>query len=288
MGVLQTLNKTDACFQAYDEWLAAALSAQAGVALQRQKLLLEYAAKQKMQRDMDIARSIQQQILPKTPPQIDGFDVAGWNRPADETGGDYFDFFRRADGSVAVSVADATGHGIGPALVTAECRALLRASLNTDCDLTHAVGKVNDLLCTDLPPDRFVTAFVSLVSPSRDEVPYLAAGHGPSLVIRHDGQVEQLGSTGIPLGIMPQYPFEMATPVQLRRGDSLVIVTDGLFEWQDAHGQDYGIDRLGQTLSQYRQLPAVQMIEQTYAELLCFAGGQPQGDDLTAVAIKRL
>jgi phosphoserine phosphatase len=241
-----------------------------------------------MQRDMDIARSIQQQILPKAPPKIEGFDVAGWNRPADETGGDYFDFYQRADGSVAVSVADATGHGIGPALVTAECRALLRASLNGDSELMYAVGKVNDLLCTDLPSDRFVTAFVSLVSPNRNEVPYLAAGHGPSLVIRHGGQVEQLGSTGIPLGIMPQYPFEMAEPVQLCSGDSLIIVTDGLFEWQDAHGQDYGIDRLGETFSQYRKLPAAEMIERTHEELLCFAGGQPQSDDLTAVVVKRL
>lgn len=287
MGVLQVLNKTAGCFEAYDEWLAVALSAQAGVALQRQKLLQEYAAKQKMQRDLDIARSIQQQILPKEPPQIEGYEIACWNRPADETGGDYFDFFHLASGSVAVSVADATGHGIGPALVTAECRALLRASLNDDGDLTRAVSKVNDLLCADLPPDRFVTAFVSLVSPNCNEVPYLAAGHGPSLVIRDDGQVEQLGSTGLPLGIMQQYPFEMAQPVQLRRGDCLVIVTDGLFEWQDAHGQDYGIERLGQTLSRYRHQPALTMIQQAYEDLLNFVAGEPQSDDLTAVAIKR-
>ncbi len=288
MGVLQTLNKTDGCFEAYDEWLAVALSAQAGVALQRQRLLLEYAAKQKMQRDMDIARSIQQQILPKKPPRIDGFDVAGWNRPADETGGDYFDFHERGDGSVAISVADATGHGIGPALVTAECRALLRASLSDGADLARAIGKVNDLLCNDLPTDRFVTAFVSLVSPGSGRVPYVAAGHGPALVIRADGAVEQFGSTGVPLGIMAQFPFEVGPPIELRSGDSLAIVTDGFFEWCDPHGQDYGIQRLGEAFSRYRNLPSAKVIEKVYEDLLSFVRQEPQSDDLTAVLLKRL
>lgn len=288
MGVLQTLNKADGCFEAYDEWLAVVLSAQAGVALQRQKLLVEYATKQRMQRDLDIARTIQQQILPKKPPQVAGFDVAGWNLPADETGGDYFDFFEQADGSVAISIADATGHGIGAALVTAECRALLRASLNGSNDLAQAIAQVNNLLCSDLPADRFVTAFVSLLRPNVDQIPYLAAGHGPALVIRDNGDVEQYDSTGVPLGIMADFPFGVAEPIQLHRGDSLIIVTDGMFEGRDTHDQEYGIDRLCETLCRYRHLPASQIIEKTYEALLGFAQGQPQNDDLTAVVVKRV
>jgi serine phosphatase RsbU (regulator of sigma subunit) len=100
--------------------------------------------------------------------------------------------------------------------------------------------------------------------------------------------VEQLGSTGVPLGIMPGYPFEMAEPVRLQCEDSLIIVTDGLFEWHDSHGDDYGVERLGETLSRYRGLPAAGMIEKTYEELLSFARGEPQADDLTAVVVKRL
>jgi len=288
MGVLQALNKSAGPFDEYDAWLAGALSAQAGVALQRQKLLVEYAAKQKMQRDMDIARSIQQQILPKNPPQIAGFDVAGWNRPADETGGDYFDFYDCPDGACAISVADATGHGIGPALVTAECRALLRAGLGGGDDLSRAATKANNLLCADLPPDRFVTAFVSLVRPGADEIPYLAAGHGPAFVLRGHGGIEQYESTGVPLGIMPDFSFDPAAPIQLRPGDCLAIVTDGFFEWQNCHGQEYGIDRLAATLSRYRGLGAAEMIQRTYRDLLSFVSGQPQSDDLTAVVIKRL
>jgi phosphoserine phosphatase RsbU/P len=287
MGVLQALNKADGCFETYDEWLAVVLSAQAGVALQRQKLLLEYATKQRMQRDLDIARTIQQQILPKQAPHIAGFDIAGWNRPADETGGDYFDFYQRTDGSVAISVADAAGHGIGPALVTVECRALLRASLDGG-DLQGALAKVNNLLCADLPAERFVTAFVSLVGPGAEEIPYVAAGHGPALVLRTDGSVEPYDSTGIPLGILTDFPFETAQTIRLRRGDCLAIVTDGLFEWRNPQGEEYGTDRLAQTLSRHRELTSAEMIAKTYDELLCFAQGEPASDDLTAVIIKRL
>lgn len=288
MGVLQALNKTDGSFEAYDEWLAMVLSAQAGVALQRQKLLVEYAAKQKMQRDLDIARTIQQQILPRQAPSIDGFDVAGWNRPADETGGDYFDFHQRNNGSVAITVADATGHGIGPALVTSECRALLRASLDIVDDLSAAMTKVNRLLCQDLPPDRFVTAFLLLVSPNTNEVPYVAAGHGPALVIRADGNVEEYDSTGLPLGIMPDVEFGTAKPICLAAGDSLVVVTDGMFEGCNSHGEEYGMERLAETLCRYRKLPAAQIIERACEDLLRFTQSQAQSDDLTAVVVKRL
>lgn len=288
MGVLQALNKSDGVFDAYDEWLAMVLSAQAGVALQRQKLLDEYAAKQKMQRDLDIARTIQQQILPKSAPHIPGFDVAGWNQPADETGGDYFDFHTGTDGSIAITVADATGHGIGAALMTAECRALLRACFNGGSDLSAAITMVNRLLCQDLPPDRFVTACVLLVRPDVPEVPYLAAGHGPLLVVRADGDIEQYGSTGLPLGIMADVQFETAAPVHLRPGDLLAVVTDGMFEWSDSHGDEYGLDRLAQALCRHRTLPAAQIIERTYEHLRSYTQGQPQSDDLTAVVVKRM
>lgn len=288
MGVLQALNKTDGPFDEYDEWLAVVLSAQAGVALQRQKLLMEYATKQKMQRDLDIARTIQQQILPKGPPQVAGFDIAGWNRPADETGGDYFDFYERLDGSVAITVADATGHGIGPALVMAECRALLRASLSSSSNLSAAVAKVNHLLCQDLPPDRFVTALVLVVSRDSAEIPYVAAGHGPAIVIRVDGSVEEYDSTGLPLGIMPDVAFDTAKPICLARGDTLVVVTDGMFEGQNSHGEEFGLERLAQTLCKYRALPAAQIVQKTHEELLNFTCGQAQSDDLTTVVIKRI
>src|SRR5205823_5224214 len=153
VGVLQVLNKRAGPFGPWDEALAKTFSAQAGVAVQRQLLLEEFAKKQRFERDMDIARQIQQGLLPKRPPAAAGFDIAGWNRPADETGGDFYDFKELPGGAVAITIADVSGHGIGPALVVAECRALVRASLVQTQELDRLMPLVNRLLCEDVPPD---------------------------------------------------------------------------------------------------------------------------------------
>jgi len=143
VGVLQLLNKRHGPFDRRDEEIAGFLGSQAGVAIQRQRLLDHFAEKQRIQRDLNIARTIQQGLLPRSNPVLPGFDVAGWNRPADETGGDFFDFLPLEDGRLAVAIADATGHGIGPALVIAEARALFRALVGGQAGLERAV---NDML----------------------------------------------------------------------------------------------------------------------------------------------
>src|SRR5262249_33968002 len=158
VGVLQLLNKRGGGFGPWDEELIQAFGAQAGVALQRQLLLEEFAEKQRIQADLATARAIQQHLLPARAPVLAGFDLAGWNRPADRPGGDFFDFMGLPEGRVAITLADVTGHGIGPALLAAECRALVRACLALTPDLDAVVARVNDLLAADVPEDRFVTA----------------------------------------------------------------------------------------------------------------------------------
>jgi sigma-B regulation protein RsbU (phosphoserine phosphatase) len=160
VGVLQALNKRAGPFAAGDEEIARFLGSQAGVAIQRQQLLEHYAEKQKIQRDLSMASAIQQGLLPRDNPQFPGFDIAGWNCPADETGGDFFDFLELADGTLAVLIADVTGHGIGPALIMTEARALCRAALLGGVGLERAVADVQQLLSLDVPEGRFVTAFL--------------------------------------------------------------------------------------------------------------------------------
>src|SRR5439155_2452087 len=121
-------------FDPWDHELVKTFSAQVGVAVQRQLLLEHYAEKQRIERDLNIARDIQQGLLPKADAKLSGFDIAGWNKPADETGGDCYDYLPLADGSLAITIADATGHGIGPALMIAECRALFRATVSLSQD----------------------------------------------------------------------------------------------------------------------------------------------------------
>ncbi|MBN2562146.1 MAG: SpoIIE family protein phosphatase [Phycisphaerae bacterium] len=289
VGVLQVLNKSSGSFSPWDDQLVETFGAQTGVAIQRQLLLEQYAEKQRIQADLNIARDIQQGLLPKAAPAVPGFDIAGWNKPADETGGDSYDYLALGDGSVAITIADATGHGIGPALVIAECRALFRATVGLSRDLRAVVGRVNDLLCDDLPADRFVTAFFGVLSPEDNTLSFLSAGHGPLIkYIRATDEVVELPASSFPLGIMPKVEYDPPERFTLRPGDMMVLVTDGFFEWTGANGEQFGVSRLYAVLRENRDRAGDEIIHALHEAVLSFAAGTPQEDDLTAVIIKKL
>lgn len=289
VGVLQVLNKRGGPFSEHDERLLSALGAQAGVAIERQGLLEQYAVKQRIERDLNIAREIQQGLLPKVPPELPGFDIAGWNRSADETGGDCYDWLRLPDGLLAISIGDATGHGIGPALVAAEARALLRGTLMQSRELSRVVPQINDLLSEDLREGTFVTAFIGLLDPAAATVDYLSAGHGPLLVYgAADDSFTEIPTHGLPLGLMPEVEFDPPTRVELRDADMLLLFTDGFFEWSRPDGEQFGTERLTDVVRRHRHLPAAEIIRLVYAAVVDFSEGTKQADDCTAVLVKRL
>ena len=287
VGVLQVLNKKGGPFGPHDEALALTLSTVAGVALHRQILLEERAEKQRLEHDLDIARQIQQKLLPTAQPRVEGFDVAGWNRPATETGGDCYDFQKLGDGRLVMMLADATGHGIGPALMIAEWRALVRALVGVSDDLAMITGRVNELLLEDLPEDRFVTAFFGLLDPARRRIDYISAGQGPILVYRAFGDtVESVGATMLPLGILPMHDLVPPAAIELSAGDMVLLATDGFYEWQDSSGEEFGTRRVSEVLRRHRQAPAEAIIAALHAAVTVFAGDTPQAEDLTAILVK--
>ncbi|MGI9177186.1 MAG: PP2C family protein-serine/threonine phosphatase, partial [Pirellulales bacterium] len=289
VGVLQLLNKRSRPFDARDEEIAGFLGSQAGVAMQRQTLLDHFAEKQKIQRDLSIAQSIQQGLLPREQPLAAGFDIAGWNKPADETGGDFFDFFSLDDDHLSVTLADATGHGIGPALVMAETRALLRAVLLRSTSLARAVTDVHDLLCLDMPEGRFVTAFCGMLNVSTATLEFLSAGQGPILRFHAaSGLIEDLPAQGLPLAFVPGVVYDQPTTVMLAAGDLLVLLTDGFYEWERADGESFGSDRVCELIRGHADRSATELIGILYEEVRRFADGSRQLDDLTAVIVKRL
>lgn len=289
VGVLQVLNKSAGSFDPWDNELVKTFGAQVGVALQRQLLLEHYAEKQRIERDLNIARDIQQGLIPKKPPEVAGFDIAGWNKPADETGGDCYDYLTLSDGCLAMTIADATGHGIGPALMIAECRALFRATISLSHDLAAVVTRINNLLCEDLPDDRFVTAFFGLLSPETATLSFLSAGHGPLIkYIRKTDEFAELTAGGVPLGIMADVPFDPPETFEMAPGDMMVLVTDGFFEWQSKGNEQYGTERMFQVLREHRDRPCKEIIEALYRSVIAFAPGTVQADDLTAMIVKRL
>lgn len=240
--------------------------------------------------DIDIARSIQVDLLPARPPQLEQFEIAGWNRPANETGGDYFDWQVLPDGQLAISVGDATGHGIGPALVSTLCRAYARATFLNDHPNGNGepLARLNSLLADDLADDRFVTFAVVFLNPKNGEVKVLSAGHGPILCYRRStNKLENFDAQGIPLGMIAGMSYEDSSVRCLNAGDMIVLITDGFYEWQNPEQEEFGLERLKDTIREARDCSAEEVIARLYAAVKDFSKGTEQNDDLTAVVLKR-
>ena len=220
---------------------------------------------------------------------LEGYDVAGWYHPADETGGDFFDFQEPAAGRLTVAVGDVSGHGFGPTRVATACRNLLRSALTQTDDPAEVITQVNQLLCEDQLDDRFVTAFFGILQCAANRLGYVSAGQGPILFFsRRTGTLDELTIQGCPLGLAPDTAFGPPVDVEFAPGDFLALVTDGFFEWFNDELECFGIERTKAQIARDRDESAAEIIRRLYASVLDFAGNSPQPDDLTAVLIKRL
>ena len=242
----------------------------------------------RLRHDLDLAKRIQSSLLPTRPLDLPGYEIAGWSQPADQTGGDFFDWLELPDGTALVTIADATGHGIGPALIVTACRAYLRASTRADQAIEHTVAQVNHLLANDLDSGRFVTAAVGVLDPTVHRMQLFSAGHAPIVFYRAaDNVVENWEADELPLGIVPYDGSSVSRVIDFAPGDVLLLTTDGFFEWINDDNKQYGTDRLQAFLRQHHHLPPAQLIERRHADVLRFANGTSQMDDLTAVVVKR-
>ncbi len=288
VGVLQVLNKRSGPCQPHDIALAETLGAQAGVAIQRANLIEHFMVKKQMERAMRIAMEIQQDLLPDAAPCVCGFDVAGASDPADETGGDTYDYMALPDGRWTMMVADATGHGIGPALVIAETRAMIRAVSMGGSDLRTTMQTVNRLLAIDLDGSRFVTCFLGVLDPLTWSMTYASAGHGPLIFYRARTRTfQQVPGTAVPLGIMEETQYDDVFTFEFEKGDMAAIVTDGFFEASSPSGEQYGIPRMLDVLQNAAHLSASQIIESLQKSVTEFTQGEKQLDDMTAIVIRR-
>jgi serine phosphatase RsbU (regulator of sigma subunit) len=221
-------------------------------------------------------------------PEIEGFEIAAWNQPADQTGGDYYDWQPLPEGKILVALADVTGHGIGPALLASVCRAYARANFNVDDGLFAAMERINASLSGDLREGRFVTFVAAVCSPGNSRVELLSAGHGPLFlyVSTHD-RFDAMNAQGLPLGVSSTLLSDPALILELDPGDLLVLATDGFFEWANARGEQFGTERLEQVVRGSREKPSSEIISTLYRAVIEFSGGTAQQDDLTAIVIKR-
>lgn len=287
VGVMQVLNRAGGVFDGADEELAAALAAQCAVALQRVQLMDALIGSERMKQELELARSVQMSTLPTVMPQVPGYDAFGTTRPAAETGGDTFDLAWR-EGTMLIVLGDATGHGIAPALSVTQMHAMLRMALRLGTDLEAAYLELNNLLAETMADDRFITAFIGLLDPLRHEVRYVSPGQGP-IVHFHAaaGACTTHRPTGFPLAAMPLAKMRPAPTLALEPGDILVLLSDGIYEYCDPHGEQFGEQRVMNIVATHRQLEMDALCARLLADLDRFADGAPQEDDVTVVLVKR-
>lgn len=244
-------------------------------------------ALQAAQEQMRIARDIQQRLFPSAPPALSGFDLAGVSLPADETGGDYFDFIAMPDGMIGLVVGDVTGHGIGPALLMAETRAYLRILTQQLGDVGAILTHANRVLAQDVGGERFVTLLLAQLDPTTRAVRYANAGHVPGLCMdKHGATKYELRRTNMPLGLRADTQYRASEPIVLAPGDVLALMTDGVEESLDAQQELFGRDRVKQVLAAQRTQPACVMVDCLHRAAREHIGEFDQPDDYTTIILK--
>jgi PAS domain S-box-containing protein len=246
----------------------------------------EAQERERIEQELRIARLIQQTLLPKTLPELSGYDVAAYYQPAREVGGDFYDLFELEGGRLGLVVGDVTDKGIPAALVMATTRTMLRVSAQRLFPPAEVLKRTNEALVPDIPPNMFITCLYAILDTESGRLVYANAGHDPPY-LRHNGSdVEELRARGMPLGLMPEMEYE-EKEITLERGESVLFYSDGLVEAHDSHHEMFGFPKLQGLVGTHRS-GGSSLIDFLLSELTHFAGEDwEQEDDITLVTLER-
>ena len=260
----------------------------AAIRIEHARLIEVEQAERLLARDLEQAAEIQRRLLPTKAPQLPGLDLAGHNSPSRMVGGDYFDFFPYADGKVALLVGDAAGKGMPAALMAAALQARAQIIFEKVDNLANAVCRLNKVMAASGSPTRYVTFFIGILDTNTGVMTYVNAGHNPPIIIRRDGSIESLPSTGTVLGLFGGAQFEEGR-VTLAVGDLLTLYSDGVTEASRGEEmEEFGTDRFAALLRDVPFLSAAEIISYVNRHLTDFTAGAPPFDDITLVVAKRI
>ena len=285
VGVLELLNKRTGPFSAADEKFLHHLSIYVATALENARLHRDMLAKQQMENDLVLARSVQRALLPEQPPKLDGLEIGIGYKPSLMVGGDYYDFMRLKPDSLLLVIADVEGKGMASALVMAGLRASLHSLATHVHSLEDVVKSVNGMMVLDTGGQKLLSMFAAIIDERRRVLHYINGGHVPPAVLRPDGTVLQLEEGGTLLGVLPDAHYARGR-IQLGLGDIFVAYTDGITEATDVHGELYGVQRLVNLVHAQRAAPAKQIVETVLFEVDRFSAEGSNEDDRMMLILK--
>ena len=274
-------------FNELDKMLLDAITRQVQASIENQYLNSQAIEKEKMEKELSVAASIQQRILPEVLPKIVGYDLAGTNIPSREVGGDYYDCVDLGKGKYALIIADVAGKGIGAALLVSTLDAALYSYLEFDIPLTEMSERLNKLIYKSSPSDKYITFFIAVLDSKTGELDIVNAGHNPILLLRKDGTLEKIDAGGVGLGM-----FDFSVPLTgqktiMHSGDKLFLYTDGIPEAMNENEEEYSDEKMINFLLNHSKSSSKDFIDALVKDVQDYAGAALQSDDITAVILKR-
>jgi sigma-B regulation protein RsbU (phosphoserine phosphatase) len=274
-------------FSELDKLLLQAISRQVQASIENEYLLNQSIEKERIEKELNLAAAIQQRIIPKELPKIDGYEVAGINIPSKEVGGDYYDCIELGNGKFALIIADVAGKGISAALLVNTLSAALHSYLEFNLPLTELAEKLNNLIFKSSPADKYITFFIAVLNSASGELDILNAGHNPALLLREDGTIEQVEAGGIGLGMLDFGMPYTGQSLKINDGDKLFLYTDGIPEAMNINEAEYSDERMVEFLKKYSNENSTEFIKLIVEDVKRFAREVPQSDDITSLFIKK-
>ena len=259
------------------------------LAIQNIKLQSEHLEKKRLDKELEVARNIQTQLMPRQIHEIEGMEIHGEYKPCFEVGGDYFDVIPMDEYKTALVIADVSGKGAGAALLMSNLQASLRMAISVALPLKEIVYKINNIIIENSLPSQFITFFIAVWDQQSKSLQYINAGHNPPFILRTNNRTKKLSPTGIALGIKENQTYK-CQGIRLATNEILVIYTDGIEEFFNYQLEAFGVERMIKTFKENKRSNPKEIIQKLFIELKNFAGGKEayHCDDLTILVAKRI
>ncbi len=281
--------KNNEDFNGYDLEIFQEAAQHTALAIQNIKLQSEHLEKKRLDKELEVARNIQTQLMPRQIHGIEGLQVHGEYKPCFEVGGDYFDVIPIDECKTALVIADVSGKGAGAALLMSNLQASLRMAISVTLPLKEIVYKINNIIFENSLPSQFITFFIGVWDQQSKSLLYINAGHNPPFILGTNNRIKKLSTTGIALGIKENQAYKCQN-INLTANEILVIYTDGIEEFFNYQLEAFGVERMIKTFKENKRLHPKEAIQKLFKELKNFAGGKESYhcDDLTIIVAKRI